>query len=242
MLMAMSPNATSDSTARPTDWVDHPKTPITRRAILAGVAVLLLGIVGAVASIYARRTRLELTTEFWGSDAILAMQVSPRVILRLEEVGLQAGEAADQAAITAAIEADNASEIDAASDDGVKTIELTGTPGLGHLRHALLDQRHYDWETRGDDSLESLRGDDSRFATLTFADPLAKFPTTTVRFELTGGWVGRHDESGRVRLNARSRPAVRHFLVVISNAQQQHYDRRKQAEAASEPASSSSIK
>ena len=129
-----SPTATTTAHSKPLPegWVDHPKIPITRRAVLAGVAIMILGVVGAVASIYARRTQLEKTTVFLKADAILAIQILPRVTLQLEPLG---------------------------QNDGVeaKTIDLTGTPGLGHLRHALLDERHYDWQTRTNSSVHSLR-------------------------------------------------------------------------------------
>lgn len=210
-----SPASQESQRKLPDGWVDHPKIPITRRAVLAGVAIMILGVIGAVASIYARRTRLELTTEFWGPDAILAMQVSPQVTLRLEAVGAQANQES-------------------------KDIDLTGTPGLGHLRHALLDQRHYDWQTRTDSPVESLRDEKTRMATLTFSDPLEKFPTATIELELIGGWVGppvsgqpsELGQSGgqRVQLITRAQPAVRHFLTIISNAKQNHYDNRKAAE------------
>jgi hypothetical protein len=218
MPSSASPSSVSDSSSAsqesprtlPEGWVDHPKIPITRRAVLAGVAIMILGVIGAVASIYARRTRLELTTDFWGPDAILAMQVSPQVTLRLEAVG-------------------------ARSNQEAKDIDLTGTPGLGHLRHALLDQRHYEWQTRTVSSVESLRDETTRMATLTFSDPLEKFPTATIELELIGGWVGPPVTEGsssgqRVQLITRAQPAVRHFLTIISNAKQNHYDNRKAAE------------
>lgn len=189
----------------PEGWVDHPKIPITRRAVLGGVAIVILGVVGAVASIYARRTQLAKTTEFLGADAILAIQILPRVTLQLEPLG---------------------------QTDGVeaKTIDLTGTPGLGHLRHALLDERHYDWQTRTDSSVQSLRSTETRFATLTFSDPREKFVASTLQLELVQGWVSRSGTNDRVRLIERAQPAVRHFLTVISNAKQAHYDNRAKEE------------
>lgn len=191
----------NNSQTRPEGWVDHPKIPITRRAVLAGLVILVLGVVGAVGSIYARRTQLEKTTEFLGPDAILAIQILPSVTLQLEPIGQVDGTEA-------------------------KTIDLTGTPGLGHLRHALLDERHYDWQTRTNTSVDSLRSTESRFATLTFSDPKENFKPATLRLELTEGWVSRSGQGDRVRLIERAQPAVRHFLTVISNAKQAHYDNR----------------
>lgn len=185
----------------PQGWVDHPKIPITRRAVLAGVAIAILGVLGAVGSIYARRTQLEKTTVFLGADAILAIQILPSVTLQLEPLGQVDGTEA-------------------------KTIDLTGTPGLGHLRHALLDERHYDWQSRTESSVQSLRTPETRFATLTFSDPKGKFTPATLNIELTQGWVSRTGETDRVQLIERAQPAVRHFLTVISNAKQAHYDNR----------------
>jgi hypothetical protein len=190
-----------DQKPLPEGWVDHPRTPITRRAVLLGVGVCILGVVGAIASIYARRTQLEKTTAFLGSDAIQAIQILPRVTLQLEPVG----------------------QVD---DAEAKTIDLSGTPGLGHLRHALLDQRHYDWQSRSDSSVQSLRSSETRIATLTFSDPKENFAPATLELELNGGWVSPAGEKQRVQLIERAQPAVRHFLTVISNAKQAHYDNR----------------
>lgn len=190
-----------DQKPLPEGWVDHPKIPITRRAVLMGVGVCILGVVGAVASIYARRTQLERTTSFLGPDAILAIQILPRVTLQLEPAG-------------------QVDEVEA------KTIDLTGTPGLGHLRHALLDERHYDWESQIDSSVQSMRSAETRIATLTFSDPKENFAPATLELELNGGWVSPAGENQRVRLIERAQPAVRHFLTVISNAKQAHYDNR----------------
>ena len=188
---------------RPEHWVDHPQIPITRRAIWGGVAILLLAVVVAFASIYARRTRLEKTTEFWGSDTIRALQHSPQV--HLTKRGQE-------------------------PFSSPAVVDLTGTPGLGHLRRALLDERHYDWTTRTNHSVESLDGADSEFAALEFSDPRGYFPTATIHLELTAGWAGLADRADRVQFTDRVRPAVRHFLNTISNAQQAHYDQRQSAD------------
>jgi hypothetical protein len=200
----------SSSVSRPDGWVDHPVIPITRRAIFAGVAITVLAVVTAFASIYARRARLELTTEFWGPDTILALQHAPRVILHLwptpatEGGGDGSGHVLQQP----------------------QTVDLSGTPGLGHLRHALLDQRHYEWETRMAKPAHRIDAAGGYFATLTFSDPRGRVPTGSIDLELNEGWVGPPDRQERVRLIARARPAVRHFLEVVRNAQQAHYDNR----------------
>lgn len=191
---------------RPAGWVDHPVIPITRRAVLAGVAVTVLAVVVALASVYARRTRLEKTTEFWGPDTIAALQLSPHVTLYLDPPP--------------------ASPDDPAARQP-RVSDLTNTPGLGHLRHALLDERHYEWQTRTAASVRSLRSAETWFATLTFSDPRGVYPDATIELELSDGWVGPGGTPDRVQLIPRARPAVRHFLKTISNAQQAHYDRRQ---------------
>ncbi len=203
---------------RPEHWVDHPQIPITRRAVLGGIAILLIGIVVALASVYARRTRLEKTTAFWGSDTIRALQLSPQVLLTLDK---KIDDKRGQESFSAASPAQPA---------GPMVADLTGTPGLGHLRRALLDERHYDWSTRTPESVESLRADDTEFARLEFSDPRGYFPTATIHLELTAGWAGLAGRADRVRFTPRVQPAVRHFLKTVSNAQQAHYDQRQSDE------------
>ena len=200
----------STSRSRPDGWVDHPVIPITRRAILAGVAITVLAVVAAFASIYARRTRLEKTTEFWGPDTILALQHAPRVIMQLQPAAAPEGVAdgSDQAL------------------QQPQRVDLSGTPGLGHLRHALLDERHYEWETRTAEPAHAADVSEAYYATLTFSDPGGRVPTASIDLELREGWVGPPDRPERVRLIARARPAVRHVLEVVRNAQQAHYDNR----------------
>jgi len=202
-MLQLNPTSTNSSspTPLPQGWVDHPKIPITRRAIWIGVVIAILGVVGALASIYARRTQLEKTTNFLGADAILAIQILPQVTLQLEDIGNDGNVAA-------------------------KRIDLTGTPGMGHLRHALLDERHYDWTTQTPESIESLRTTTSRMAILTFSDPRNQYPSASIHVELIEGWVGLLGGEERVQLITRAQPAVRHFLTVISNAKQAHYDNR----------------
>ncbi len=192
---------TMPSTAsRPEGWVDHPKIPITRRGIWIGVGMFVLSIVAAAASIHFRRTQLELTTRFWGADTIKAMQLGPIVTLAFD------------------------------SDAEKMPVDLTGTPGLGHLRHALLEQKHYLWNTEEPLAVDALTTPDAKFATVVFSDPRedekVRIPTATIRFELQGGFVGTSDGSRRVQLTDRVKPSVRHFLTVIRNAQQFRSDFR----------------
>jgi hypothetical protein len=188
----------------PEGWVDHPKIPFTMRMVWIGVAIFLIAIVVAGSSIYFRRTQLELTRKFWGEDAVTAMQLAPYVFLQFD------------------------------SDADKKPVDLTGTPGLGHLRHALLEQRHYLWETETAESIDSLTTTNAKFATLVFSDPrtdeTVKVPTARIRLELEGGWVGTIDGARRVQLIERAQPAVRHFLTLLRNTQQSRYGDRDDSE------------
>ncbi len=185
----------------PEGWVDHPKIPITGRAVAMGIAIFVVAIIAAGLSIYFRRTQLELTTEFLGQDTIRAIQLAPHVALAFD------------------------------ADARKPPVDLSGTPGLGHLRHALLDQRHYQWDTETESSLDDLASGDASFATLTFSDPRAPdaggVATGVVRLELTGGWVASKDGKKRVQFIERAQPAVRHFLTLIRNARQARSDFRE---------------
>ena len=96
------------------DKYNDPRVRITKRGIAIGIIIVLLGIVGAAASIYQRKTKLEKTTEFWGKDVITALQLGERV------------------------------QLSSVSGKEFETVELARMPGLGHLRRLLLDERNYD--------------------------------------------------------------------------------------------------
>lgn len=230
----MRPAVTQPESGRPDQWVDHPRIRIGPKGVLLGIAVLLLGILGAWASVRLRRTQLEQTTEYWGPEVIRAIQLAPQVELRLEPVGWTPAQGAERADPGPPLAADGDSGPPLAADGDpsaaeVATINLSGIPGLGYLRKALLDQRHYEWHSRRDVPLASLRDAQSQFAELTFTDTAGRLSTAVIQLELTEGWVGPADGSGPVRLTRRVRPAVRHFLTVISSAEQANYDRRMQA-------------
>ena len=125
------PEAVSESANdRPTSSADShadkyndPRAVVTARGIWIGIGVLIFGILGAAGSIYQRKTRLEESRAFWGDDTILALQLAERI--RMESVcGVD-----------------------------FKPVELTATPGLGHLRHVLLDDRSYWWESAEQDTV-----------------------------------------------------------------------------------------
>lgn len=99
------------------DKYNDPRARITGRGILMGVAVVIVAAITAGFSIYARKTPLVETTKFWGPETITALQLAERIQL------LPRG------------------------DETFPPVELTTTPGLGHLRRALLDERNFKWET-----------------------------------------------------------------------------------------------
>lgn len=183
------------------DKYNDPRARITRRGILMGFAVILLGIIGAAASIYLRRTRLEETTRFWGQETITALQLAERMQL-LPRGG---------------------------SD--FEPVELTATPGLGHLRRALLDERHFDWQTEQAASVaESCAMKDPTdppCVQIRLTDPTAhRVGTIEIDIDLAEGWVGPSDGSRRVQATTWVRPKLRNYLSTIMTVQQQRYDMR----------------
>jgi hypothetical protein len=215
------------------DKYNDPRAKITGRGIGMGLAVILLGIVGAAASIYGRRTRLEESTRFWGDETILALQLGERVRL-LPNRGRE-----------------------------FDPVELSGMPGLGHLRHSLLDQRSFDWDTEEDrpvvnaatdepkvterpDAAEKLNvaeltgaaeqagaapeEDSGEFCvTLNITDPTGRrFDEVNIDLDLVNGWVGHSDEAHRVRFAERKRSALRHFLETIMHKEKNRYDLRSE--------------
>lgn len=163
-----------------------------------GVAWTFVAIVVALASVYARRTSLGRTTDFFGPDTITALQLADRVELLSE------------------------------SGPFFEPVDLTGTPGLGHLRRALLDDRHYLWETESAQPVsEACPAESSICVRLRFADPVGqRVPVTELELELREGWVGPAGMGKRVRFNQRVQPAIRHQLQMMSGVSREHYDQR----------------
>ncbi len=154
-----SPSRPSDPHA---DKYNDPRAKITRRGILMGLAVFVLGIFGAAASIYFRRTRLGETTRFWGQETITALQLAERMQL-LPRGG---------------------------SD--FAPVELTATPGLGHLRRALLDERNFDWQTEDTASVAAKcskkSSDIPQCVQIRLSDPTAhRFGTIEIDIDLSWG-------------------------------------------------------
>ena len=115
-------------------------------------------------------------------------------------------------------------------------VDLTATPGLGHLRRALLDERNYQWDTETDRSaLEDCgksepQDDDDEFrkcVRLRLTDPTAnRFDTIEIDINLGGGWIGPGDGSRRVQATAYVQPKLRNYFGTIINVEQLRYDLR----------------
>ncbi len=164
-----------------------------------GLAVVALGIVGAAASIYGRRTRLQESTRFWGDETILALQLGERLRL-LPKRGKE-----------------------------FEAVELTGMPGLGHLRHSLLDERTFDWSTEDNTPVVAPNAEtEGEFCiTLNITDPTGnRFDVVDIDLDLAQGWVGLSDQPHRVRIVERKRSGLRNFLETIMNKENNRYDLR----------------
>ncbi|MCO8121883.1 hypothetical protein NHH03_09060 [Stieleria sp. TO1_6] len=189
-------------TSAPSDHADKyndPRVRISRRGILIGCFVLLFGIAGAALSIWARRTQLEKSTQFWGADTILALQLAEEMELIPNTPPAESTE--------------NAS----AAGQPQPPVRLSGMPGLGHLRHVLLDDRSYHWDTQRDQPIAAT-ADPSQIMVLRLTDPtMQRFPETRIAIALDSGWVGPENGSRQVQLNERFRVAMPTFLKRIAN-------------------------
>ncbi len=109
-----------------------------------------------------------------------------------------------------------------------KEVDLSGAPGLGHLRKALLDDRHYDWTTvAGPESADREATIQSpRIVELQFSDPtLGRFPPATVQIDLDRGEIV--SDNNTAVLNDRVRPAMKHQLSLLMRFNQDRYDVRQ---------------
>ncbi|WP_182864577.1 hypothetical protein [Stieleria mannarensis] len=191
---------TDDQTDAHADKYNDPRAQISRRGILIGLGVVLFGIAGAALSIWARRTRLEQTTKFWGPEVIQAFQLAAEIHLIIQP---------DQPAAEA------------------EPVRLTGMPGLGHLRHLLLDDRSYRWTSVKNESMRSRLGQ-TECMMLRFSDPEAKrFPDAEVIIDLEQGWIGKADGDRRIQLNERFRNAVPAFLTQVADYEPLRVELRK---------------
>ncbi len=185
------------------DKYSDPRAKITRSGVLIGLCVVILGICGAGLSIYARKTKLEQTTKFWGRQTITALQLAEKIELR--PIG----------------------------SSNFEPVDLSGTPSLGHLRHALLDDRGFDWNTESsgaaaDMCRKPLEEGAVSCVRLRLTDPTAKrIGTIDLDLDLVGGWVGPSDGSKRVQATEWVRPKLTNYFQMIVNVQRLRYDQRE---------------
>jgi hypothetical protein len=196
------PQASSEGDpSRHADKYSDPRVSITRRGILLGLGVLAFGIAGAALSIYGRRTQLEQSTEFWGQETITALQLAERI------------------------------ELLPRGSTRFDRVELSGTPGLGHLRHLLLDERSYDWLSQQVGSAIQDCGEAPTTAPtcvqLRLTDPNGKrIGVVEIDMDLRGGWIGPSDGSRRVRTDVRIQPKLANYVATIVSVEQKRYDLR----------------
>ncbi|MEM9644247.1 MAG: hypothetical protein AAF989_04565 [Planctomycetota bacterium] len=170
---------------------------VSRRGILFAVLILIGASAFTFASISARRTQLTKTREVFGAEAITALQLS-------DQLKILPGKGQD-----------------------FDAVNVTGTPGLGHLRRALLDESHYQWDTLQAGSVDTVGGDDAIRFTLQFEDPRGKrVPIIEFPLELTEGWVGTPDGRQRVKVTSRVQTALEFQLKMLKNVTQKTYDDR----------------
>ena len=199
----LSSVATEDASDPHADKYNDPRANVVGRVVFAMVLVMVLGVIGSLSSIWMRRTQLEKSSAFWGADTITAFQLADRVTLRR------------------------------LSDSMDDRIELSGMPGLGHLRKALLDERHYNWESESPASVESFCKPDmeSPCVELQFADPtLGRVSVTTIHMNLDSGIVGPANGDKSVHVTERVQTALEHQVTLLLNYSGKTYDDR-QAEA-----------
>ncbi len=181
------------------DKYNDPRAKITRRGVLMGIGVFVFAMLGAAASITLRRTQVGETTRFWGEDTIAALRLGERIKMSPRQ-GREFPE-----------------------------VELTGTPGLGHLRRLLLDERNFDWASEAKSTvLEQAAGSDPKFVvTLTITDPtIHRFDDVHIDLDLIGGWAGHRDQAATVQVAERKRESLRRFLTLIMDKEKNRYDLR----------------
>lgn len=189
-------------------WPPRPRA-LTPRGVWMVVGVLIFAVAMAAASVYLRRTRLEKTRAFWGPATIRALQSGEtlRMVLPADSPLLE--------------KAASGGEVPGGGElrgDKIVT-DLSGTPGLGHFRHALLDERHYDWATEQPVGIDRVGVEAAEYVTIEIEGPPADIVASQLRIELSEGWAGPPGGDKSVRLTDRVRSAVRHFLITVQDMQ-----------------------
>ena len=183
------------------DKYNDPRVSITWRGILIAVGIGIFSIVGAAVSIVGRSTKLDKTTQFWGEEVILALQLGERMELRPR------------------------------GRETFTPVDLSGTPGLGHLRRLLLDERNYDFTTPGEGNAMEDCGEPiekkPRCIQLRLTDPTAhRFDVVELDLNLETGWVGTSDGQRRIRVLERTLPKLRKYFETTITVQQLRSDFR----------------
>ncbi|MCC9600631.1 hypothetical protein LOC67_08660 [Stieleria sp. JC731] len=217
----------SKNTQPHADKYNDPRVKITTRGILIGVAIVVLGFMGSLLSIWARRTQLEKSTEFWGDEIIAAYQLAEEVELH-PSLGTEPTAPQTEEGQPTAEPSEEKSEQIASSATKVR---LSGMPGLGHLRHVLLDDRSYQWDSISSPGLsidQSPPTQTEGLMVLKWTDPTAnRFPDIEIAIDTDEGWVGVLGGERKVRLNERYRNAVPTYLKRIADFEPIRVENRK---------------
>ncbi len=193
--------ATAESDTNP------PRTGSARKIafwLTVATGLLLIGVGGALLSVKLRRTQTQQTASFFGADAILALQRSGSFLLRVDPP-----QASSQPM----------TEGSAGEPQRPSFVELADIPGVGHVRHALLDQRHYDWtEIREQPIVPSSRSEQSQAATIVLSDFGKQDEDSSITFhlELDTGWVSLDGHQRSVRFTPRVGRAIQKQLITMS--------------------------
>lgn len=194
-------------------WPQRPRA-LTPRGVAIVVALLIFAVAMAAASVYFRRTQLEKTTAFWGPETIRALQRGETMRLIIPpDSPLLKDSPREQPSAAGPAESDG----QRAAEGGPVIADISGTPGLGHFRHALLDERHYEWSTEQPVAVDRLDIPNPELVTVELTGPPADIVPTRLQIELSEGWVGPAEGNASVRFTQRVRPAVRNFIVTLQD-------------------------
>ncbi len=121
-----------------------------------------------------------------------------------------------------------AEEVELLPASDQQPVRLSGMPGLGHLRHVLLDDRSYDWQSIRQKNI-SNRTETERSMTLRLTDPSAeRFSEKRIVIGLESGFVGLAGGAKEVQLNERFREAMPNYLSRIANYESRRAESRQE--------------
>ncbi|XZE51771.1 hypothetical protein SH139x_003436 [Planctomycetaceae bacterium SH139] len=183
-----------------------PPRAFSLRGVLIGLAIALFAVVMTAASVYIRRPQVEKTKQFLGAEAVQAVQLGTKF-----EIGL-------------CVEGTPVDPADVAWTD------LSGSPGLGLFRKALVSEGHFRWDLQESESLRSLKLTDPRYAIVKISGEIPDSPTSVaaplepveILLELNSGWMGPLTGAGAVPFTDRVRPAIRNFIDTRKDSNRQH--------------------